>query len=359
MDLISVGNPLFDRCVKTEFDPFFPLFYDLLKSNAQLKPQLKVSMTITANKYNSLILVLVTCCSVTLATGQEERKRKKQDPETVMLTTKDNVELRAEWFPGEPGKTTVPVILIHDWDGSRTDLYPLASYLHKEKGYAVLVPDLRGHGDSISRKNVDELIDRKKFRKNDFIGVLEDIDCCKRFLVAKNNQGEVNVDLLVIGVVGKMSPFAVDYTLRDWSWAPLGGIKQGQDVKAIVMISPEKKFKSASMTPAFRNPLINGKAAEPISIFMTWGSRNSLSSNEGDSIYSTLNRSRPEVSVKLSGDEKWKKMTLIRVLYNSKLSGGDLVSEQADRMPRAVGLFIDKKIAARKAEYRWQDRSRK
>ena len=37
MDLISFGNPLFARCVKTEFDPFFPLFYDLLKSTAQLK----------------------------------------------------------------------------------------------------------------------------------------------------------------------------------------------------------------------------------------------------------------------------------------------------------------------------------
>ena len=313
-----------------------------------------------AKRYQLLATVIMTFwLSTTVLVGQESKKKEIENPETVVLVTKDNVELRAEWFPGKPDKTTVPVILIHDWAGNRKDLYALADFLHREKGFSVIVPDLRGHGQSISRKNSDQEIKAKDFRKNDFIGILEDIEACKRFLVAKNNLGEVNIDLLVIGVVGKMSPFAVDYTLRDWQWPPLAGVKQGQDVKAVVMISPEKRFKSASITPAFRIPLISGKNAEPIPMFLTWGKGHSLTSREGQSIYSTLIGSRREDAAAIPDDEKWKQLTVIKREYNSKSSGRDLVKEKSKLISGDIGLFIEKKVADRKDEFRWQDRSRK
>ena len=313
-----------------------------------------------AKRYQLLAAVIMTFwLSTSVLIGQDSKKQDIENPETVVLVTKDNVELRAEWFPGKPGKTTVPVILIHDWAGNRKDLYSMADYLHREKGFSVIVPDLRGHGQSTSRKNSDKEIKAKDFRKNDFIGFLEDIEACKRFLVAKNNLGEVNIDLLVIGAVGKMSPFAVDYTLRDWQWTPLAGVKQGQDVKAIVMISPEKRFKSASMTPAFRIPLISGKNAEPIPMLLTWGKRHALTSREGQSIYSTLIGSRREDAAAIPDDEKWKQLTVIKREYNSKSSGRDLVKEKSKLISGDIGLFIEKKVADRKDEFRWQDRSRK
>ncbi len=313
-----------------------------------------------AKRYQLLAAVIMTFwLSTSVLIGQESKKKDIENPETVILVTKDNVELRAEWFPGKPSKTTVPVILIHDWAGNRKDLYSMADFLHREKGFSVIVPDLRGHGESISRKNSDKEIKAKDFRKNDFIGILEDIEACKRFLVAKNNLGEVNIDLLVIGVVGKMSPFAVDYTLRDWQWTPLAGVKQGQDVKAVVMISPEKRFKSASMTPAFRIPLISGKNAEPIPMFLTWGKGHSLTSREGQSIYSTLIGSRREDAAAIPDDEKWKQLTVIKREYNSKSSGKRLVEEKSKLISGDIGLFIEKKVADRKDEFRWQDRSRK
>lgn len=322
---------------------------------------MKAQMIITiAKRYQLPVAVIMTVwLSTSVLTGQDSKKTDIENPETVVLLTKDNVELRAEWFPGKPGKTTVPVILIHDWAGNRKDLYALANILHREKGFSVIVPDLRGHGQSTSRKNSDKEIKAKDFRKNDFIGILEDIESCKRFLVSKNNLGEVNIDLLVIGVVGKMSPFAVDYTLRDWQWTPLAGIKQGQDVKAIVMISPEKKFKSASMTPAFKIPLISGKNVEPIPIFLTWGKDHPLTSREGQSIYSTLAGSRREDAANTPLDEKWEKLTVIQREYNSKSSGERLVEEKSKLISGDIGLFIEKKVADRKDEFRWQDRSRK
>ena len=165
-----------------------------------------------AKRYQLLAAVIMTFwLSTSVLIGQDSKKQDIENPETVVLVTKDNVELRAEWFPGKPGKTTVPVILIHDWAGNRKDLYSMADYLHREKGFSVIVPDLRGHGQSTSRKNSDKEIKAKDFRKNDFIGFLEDIEACKRFLVAKNNLGEVNIDLLVIGAVARcpLSPLTI------------------------------------------------------------------------------------------------------------------------------------------------------
>ncbi|MEE2825992.1 MAG: hypothetical protein VYE64_05145 [Planctomycetota bacterium] len=314
----------------------------------------------TENRHQlSIVVILAASFMVSDLTAQDGKDKKVAPPETVFLVTKDGVELRAQWFPGKPDKNSVPVILLHDWNGNRKDLYGLAEYLHRERGCSVIVPDLRGHGDSVSIKNSDEVIKRAKFRKNDFLGFVEDIETCKRFLVSKNNYGELNIDLLVVGAVGKLCPFVVDYALRDWTWEPLAGVKQGQDVKAIVMISPERKFKNATMSPAFKIPLISGRNAEPLPIYLTWGKRNSLSEREGKSIYSTLAGSREKVSNKLPADERWKKETLFQILYESNLSGRNLLKEKGDLMSSDVGLFIEKKVAARKDDFRWQDRSRK
>ncbi len=89
----------------------------------------------------------------------------------------------------------IPFLLIHDWGGSRADLLPFAEYLQKS-GYAVIVPDLRGHGESTARAGGTAKLDSAKFRKSDMAGVLLDIERCKKYLVQRNNDGELNIDLL-------------------------------------------------------------------------------------------------------------------------------------------------------------------
>ena len=82
-------------------------------------------------------------------------------PEKVSFTTKDGVQIRATYYPGvdaaKRGKEIVPLVLLHDFKGSRNDMAPLAEYLQQLRddsgapiGYAVIAPDLRGHGESIS-----------------------------------------------------------------------------------------------------------------------------------------------------------------------------------------------------------------
>ena len=73
-------------------------------------------------------------------------------PQNVTLrATVDGVPLAATFYPTplekEAAKEAVPVILLHQFKGSRADYNGLALALQKA-GCAVLVPDLRGHGHS-------------------------------------------------------------------------------------------------------------------------------------------------------------------------------------------------------------------
>lgn len=288
------------------------------------------------------------------------KKKKIPERKTVTIVTKDNVELRADFYAGVNAKSTVPVLLLHEFDGGRKNLLPLAEYLQKEYGHAVLVPDLRGHGDSLTIQGGDEPIDRTRFRKRELNSIYEDIEACKRFLMKENNQGQLNIDLLTIVAMADTGILAVRWSIADWQWPQVGGLKQGQDVKALVLVSPVKRFKSVDMTRDLKSPLISGKSGEPLSIFLMWGGRNAESSKDGEIIYEAMKKSRPEVSADEGSDTWWEQETLFRVIrQRSRQSGTKLVQEEADGIHKDVGLFIEKKVVAKKDDFRWQNRKRK
>ncbi len=236
------------------------------------------------NAVSFLRIVVVTTlgCVAFAVSGQvwgqdveTPKTKKKEIPEreTVTIVTKDNVELKADFFGGINEKNTVPVLILHEFDGSRNDLLPLAEYLQKEYGHAVLVPDLRGHGESLTVQGVDKPIDRSRFKRNEVASMYEDIEACKRFLMKKNNLGELNIDLMTLVAMGDTSIHAVRWCVADWRWPPVGGLKQGQDVKGLVLVSPVKRFKSLDISQDLKAPLIIGKDGSPLSILLTWGTK--------------------------------------------------------------------------------------
>ena len=121
--------------------------------------------------------------------AQQNRNRlgQKQDaeeeeigpPEDVSLTTKDNVLLRGTYYPGIKSKTTVALIMLHDWGGNRKDLKAMADYLHQNNKYSIIVPDLRGHGESVNVSGSDKPLDYKRFNKDDVELMQLDIEECK------------------------------------------------------------------------------------------------------------------------------------------------------------------------------------
>lgn len=69
--------------------------------------------------------------------------------ETLYLVTTDGVHIRAWLITGETGAPCV--ILVHGKGGAKNGLLHLARPL-RDAGYHVLIPDLRGHGESADAK---------------------------------------------------------------------------------------------------------------------------------------------------------------------------------------------------------------
>src|SRR3990170_7357044 len=68
-------------------------------------------------------------------------------PVVVDLNTKDGLRLVSTYYGQRQGSKAVPIVILHDFKGSRNALSDLAQRF-QQTGYAVTVPDLRGHGDS-------------------------------------------------------------------------------------------------------------------------------------------------------------------------------------------------------------------
>ena len=131
--------------------------------------------------------VIRQCCwgglllaATTTVMAADEEERKLPDPEDVTLETVDKVSIKGTyWEPKEPGKSTVPIILLHGWGGKRQEYDVLGRTLQEQFHHAVLSIDLRGHGGSTVRRppasDKDEIIDPDKMARQDFEAMIAEI----------------------------------------------------------------------------------------------------------------------------------------------------------------------------------------
>ena len=296
--------------------------------------------------------------------------RPKQDerplppPANVSLETKDRVLLKCTYYAAPSneqtgsGKSVMPFMLVHDWEGSRQDMLPFAEFL-QSSGYAVIVPDLRGHGESTGRVGMTGSLNYKKFRKSDLNSVVMDLERCKKYLVKRNNDGELNVDLLNVVAVGKSAVFAMDWTIADWSWDNRGPIKQGKDVKSLTLISPQKKVKNIGLSQSIRHPLFSGRAGDNLPTLVLWSVDDDFAADDSDSIYRAMEKGRPDLSKIDDPDKRDEEMTLYKgEIPNSRSSGTELMSDNRRNIWQYIAKFVEFKVGSEKDDHRWQSRER-
>lgn len=195
------------------------------------------------------------------ANGQRAgaKKDEKLKPRVVKLKTKDAVEISAFYVPSAKGKDAVTIMLVHEWQGQASPYGPLVASFQKA-GFAVLVPDYRGHGGSTKytdRRGTVKTFDLSRMSKIDVQNiVLMDIEKSKGFLKEENNEGNLNLNALVMVGVREGCVMAANFAQRDWSFPSIGRMKQGQDVKGLVLISPDSQVKGIAIDPVLRDPNI-------------------------------------------------------------------------------------------------------
>ena len=287
-------------------------------------------------------------------------------PEVVVLATSDGVKLTTTYFKPAAAEgdqaQAIPFILLHDWESDRTQLLKYGSFL-QSRGHAVIVPDLRGHGESTVVESLAKPIDAKKFRRNEVSSVALDIERCKKYLVKRNNEGEVNIDMLSVVAVGETSVLAVEWVFNDWyAFPPFNGngIKQGQDVKSLILVSPRKKLKGLSLVANWKDNLFSGANGNGIPLMIIWGSGDDSAAKDSESLFKLVEKSRPDPKEIEDPEEREKATTLRGVpIRGNRSTGVELMSQ-----PKVKGLwgftekFVSKKMEANADSLPWKSRAK-
>jgi len=159
----------------------------------------------------------------------------------------------------------------------------------------VIVPDLRGYGGSTERRNPRDPssnidIDPVEFKKDQFATVGADIEACKSFLMEKNNKGELNIEKLCVIGSDVSAIVALNWAVYDWSQQSNVLIKNGQDVKSLILLTPVSSHKGFTAQQALNHIVIQ----RTLSILILAGKLDTKYYSGSKRIYNQLARFHPE-----------------------------------------------------------------
>jgi acetyl esterase/lipase len=153
---------------------------------------------------------------------------------TFKLISYDRTPLAASYYPSRLGLTAPVLLMVHEKDRSHKDFTEpiadlkgagLAEHMQAQ-GYAVLLIDLRGHGDNLRRP-----LGSKEWRM-----MVGDLQAAYMFLVDRTNRGELNLQKFGAVGVGEGANL-----VAAWAASPGGAVSlEGRvsDLAGIVLVSP-------------------------------------------------------------------------------------------------------------------------
>lgn len=307
-----------------------------------------------------------------LGADDADEKDKIQPPEEVVLETSDGVQLSATFWPGTEGKQSVPVILLHDLKGSSNDFGKLPGDLQK-LGHAVLVPDLRGHGRSKDRLGGKRPLDAAAgMPRTEFAAMVRyDMEKFKQFLMRKNDAKELNIEKLCVVGAGMGASVALNWCRLDWSWPPLATGKQGQDVKGLILISPEWSTFGLPLKPALAPPqasysILDAKLRRllknpdqldfrrEVAVLIVAGKGKSRSVRDAKQVFTMFERARTDVRTEESETDKPK--DLFHGNLNTKLQGMKMLGVKGLNLEHYIAQFIKRCLVDQ--PYPWKSRKK-
>jgi pimeloyl-ACP methyl ester carboxylesterase len=301
-----------------------------------------------------VLIVAMLGCASPGAFAQTTASAVKPPPQPVDVTlkTRDGVDLAATFYGSNVGKEAVPVIMLHQFKGSRADFKDLALALQGKdgRGCAVLVPDLRGHGRSTRQSGPggDRELNAALLRPADIAAMAEqDLEACKAYLMEKNNAGELNINKLCVVGAEMGAVVGVKWAEWDWHWPALTTGKQGQDVKALILISPVWSYKGLSISDVIANRSLAGGWSWLIIV----GGQDSTEAKEAKRLNQSLEKFFPKAT---GGKEADAQQPLVLVDVPTSLQSAKLLAAKKDAVAAEISKFIERRLT--KQGYPWSDR---
>lgn len=277
----------------------------------------------------------------------------KDTTKAFTVETSDGASVRAWYYPlAEDAEPRGSVILIHDLGGSHRSVEPLAKSL-QAAGYAVVAPDLRGHGTSRlehlpgSQDDQSRLLKRPDFemmsasaggQKRDQSAVRGDIECVRNWMKQQADAGTLVMQPLFVVGSGLGATVAAAWTAADATWRDLATGPQGREVAGLVLISPTFATKGYGITPALAQEHV--RSSVPVLVIAGSGDR------DATKVFEQLKRHRLKEwfdSRHPVGDEKDSSPVpateaSLMLLANPAAVSGDALAALRSADPRARGL---------------------
>jgi pimeloyl-ACP methyl ester carboxylesterase len=278
--------------------------------------------------------------------------------ESVSLTTRDGVQLKISYFPGTArigspqAKQTTPVVFLHDFKGSRAVFAALVQkLLAASKGetgrtFAAVTVDLRAHGESTKLANSAQVeLNAAKLNKEDYVAMASyDLDAVRNFLVTKNDEGELNLNKLCLVGSGMGASVAANWAFTDWSYPPLAVGKQGQDVKAIAMISPQWTFNGLMM----QRPMQFRVLKERVAWMIVYGDKDPKFQADAVRITKQLERFHPATD-ETGAKRPASGLTVLKL--NTRLQGDSLLTQFGVSADDQIVKFLSENVADTQQEW--------
>lgn len=287
----------------------------------------------------AIAVAIAICWMGTPASAQDDKQRLVIESKSV--TTKDGWPIHFDYYKKNEGRETPVVVLLHNkgsdalvWKNAfGNDLW--------DNGYAVIAVDLRKHGQS--KGNAQDVSD---LRPNDYVAmVTQDMMAIKGFIFDEHQAGRLNMRKMAIVAPEMSAPVALNFAEIDWnarpyddSPVPAARTPRGQDVRAIVLLSPEESLPRVNTTKVLRS-LAN--PAKQVAFLIGVGTKDSLDKGASKKMYQIV-----------SGNARNKDRTYLQT-YPYNMRGTDLVS----RVPKVKGhilAFFDKHL--KELNSPWVDR---
>jgi pimeloyl-ACP methyl ester carboxylesterase len=262
---------------------------------------------------------------------------------TGLPLTKD-VLIKATYYPGTKGKETIPLIMLHGWKGSRAEFAGLATALQRDHGYAILVPDLRGHGESTSYLgDTDKTLEADRLNPAHWEAMVADVEACKKFLMEKHNAEQLNIEKLGIVAADTGAVVGMYWAVADWHWPVLaGGVKQGQDVKCLILLSPSWNVEKGRLN---MGEVIRDPAQKNLACYIIYGSeRGGKAAGDARRIHTALE------PLHLKDPQ-----SLLIYPIKTSLQGTKLLTVNQLGMPEAISKIVDLRLGG--VTIPWRDRS--
>jgi hypothetical protein len=117
-----------------------------------------------------------------------------------------------------------------------------------------------------------------------------DMEAVRSFLVEENDAGKLNLNSLGLVGSGMGANVAMIWAAKDWAAPPLPVRKQGQDVKALVLLSPRWNFNGLMLREALRFPPIQ----RDVSVLLAYGANDKAITEDCQDIIKILSKHHPE-----------------------------------------------------------------